>query len=125
MNKTIKILSLVGIIFGIITIISGSKVLFGSDPGYVVFLPLVIFNTVMGFVYIVPGVVAWRNPVLSKTIAGIVLLLNLGALITITYFYFADGVIAFQSLGAMSFRSIVWLIIYFGLVKAVSKLRDE
>lgn len=121
MSKAIKYLSLTGIIFGIITIISGGSVLLGTNPGYVVFLPLVTFNTVMGFAYVISGIVTWRNPVHGKTITGLIFLLNLGALITITYLYFGGSDIAHQSLGAMSFRSIVWLIIYLGLAKVISK----
>jgi hypothetical protein len=121
MNKAVKYLSITGVIFGLITIISGGSVLLGSNPGYIVFLPLVIFNTVMGFAYIVSGAMAWRNLVRSKAIAGLIFLLNLGALITITYLYFGGSDIAPQSLGAMSFRSIVWLIIYLGFAKAISK----
>ncbi len=121
MNKAIKYLAMIGIIFGIITILSGGTVLFGSNPGYVVFLPLVIFNTAMGFAYIVSGATAWKNPVRGKTIAGFIFLLNFTVLVTITYLYFNGSDIANQSLAAMSFRSIVWLIIYIGLAKAISK----
>jgi len=121
MNKVVKYLSLIGIIFGLVTIISGGSVLLGSNPGYVVFFPLVVFNTVMGFAYVVSGGIAWRNPVRGKTMAGFIFLLNVGVLIAITYLYFGGSAIAHQSLGAMSFRSIVWFIIYLGLARSVNK----
>ena len=121
MNKTVRFLSLIGIVFGIVTIISGGSVLSGASPGYVVFLPLVVFNTLMGFAYILTGIVAWRNPVRSKTMAGIIFLFNLGALVTISYLYWMGSDIADQSLGAILFRSIVWLIIYIGISRVVSK----
>ena len=121
MNKTIKYLSLTGLIFGIVTIISGGPVLFGSDPGYAVFSPLVIFNTTMGFVYIASSLAAWKNPILSKNIAGFIFLTNLAVLITITYLFFTGSNIAYQSLGAMTFRTIVWLIIHIGIERTIKK----
>ena len=39
-------------LFGFITVFAGSSVLLGVDPGYIVFRPLVIYNSVMGIVYI-------------------------------------------------------------------------
>ena len=120
-SKTVKFLSLIGVLFGIVTIISGGSVLSGSNPGYIVFLPLVIFNTVMGFVYILTGIVTWQNFSRGKAIAGIVFLLNLFMLITIGYLYLYGTDIAIKSLGAMSFRTVVWLIIYICLLREVSK----
>ncbi len=121
MNKLIKILSLVGIIFGVVTIISGGLVLFGRNPGYVVFLPLVIYNTAMGIVYIVAGVVTLRNTVLGKNLAGTIFFLNLMAIIIIVFLYLGGSAIAIQSFAAMSFRSVVWLVIYLGLKRVIHK----
>ena len=121
MHKAVKYLSFVGVVFGIVTIISGGSVLLGSNPGYVVFLPLVIFNTTMGFAYIVPWILTRKNPLYSKTIAGYIFLLNSVSLISIVYLYLGGTDIAHKSLGAMSFRTIVWLIIYLGLAKMISK----
>lgn len=120
-SKTVKFLSLIGVLFGIVTIISGGSVLSGSNPGYIVFLPLVIFNTVMGFVYILTGIVIWQNFSRAKAIAGIVFLLNLFMLITIGCLYMYGTDIATKSLGAISFRTVVWLIIYLGLLREVNK----
>jgi hypothetical protein len=45
-----KLIALVARLFGLVTIIVGTNVFFGSDPGYVVFQKLLIYNTIMGFV---------------------------------------------------------------------------
>ena len=61
--KVIKIvLVLVAALFGIATIFAGTRVLLGSDPGYIVFRPLLIYNTAMGIVYVAAAIIAWRNP---------------------------------------------------------------
>jgi hypothetical protein len=45
-----RVLSLVAVLFGLVTIIAGTRVLAGSDPGYNVFFPLLIYNVAMGVV---------------------------------------------------------------------------
>lgn len=48
-------------VFGLVTIVAGTRVLTGADPGHVVFRPLLIFNTIMGFVYVLAAVQIWRD----------------------------------------------------------------
>ena len=54
-----RALAIVAGLFGIATLVAGSRVLLGADPGYVVYRPLLVFNTVMGAAYLVTGVLAW------------------------------------------------------------------
>ena len=42
-----RVLALAAASFGLVTIIAGVRVLAGSDPGYIVFRPLLIYNTAM------------------------------------------------------------------------------
>ena len=35
-----NILAFVAVVFGLVTIVSGSRVLLGADPGFIVFRPL-------------------------------------------------------------------------------------
>ena len=44
-----KTASVIAVIFGVLTLVASSRILYlGSDPGYVVFMPLLIFNHIMG-----------------------------------------------------------------------------
>ena len=63
--------------FGLVTIFAGGRVLAGADPGYIVFLPLLIFNTVMGVIYVVAALVIWRSIDHGKQVAAIIFGLNL------------------------------------------------
>ena len=45
--------------FGVATLFAGSRVLLGSDPGYEVFRPLLIYNTAMGAAYLAAGITVW------------------------------------------------------------------
>lgn len=118
-NKSILIVGSGALVFGVITIIAGSRVLLGGDPGYVVYKPLVWFNTVMGGVYLIAGVLALKNPRLGIFGAAVICILNLAALGALGVLYSPNGGIADMSLKAMAFRSAVWLVILAVLVGSV------
>lgn len=119
-SKRLKILTAtVAIIFGLLTVFAGSRVLFGiSEPGYTLFLPLLIFNTIMGFIYIAAGIM-----ILGKTLKGvftskIIFMLNFSVLLIILFLYvFSSDQVAVDSIMAMVFRTTVWLAIYWALKK--------
>ena len=50
-----RILSLAAVLFGVVTLIAGTRVLAGADPGYRVFLPLLLYNIAMGVAYVAAG----------------------------------------------------------------------
>lgn len=113
-------------IFGVLTLVASSRILYlGSDPGYVVFMPLLIFNHIMGVCYLIAGYLIWRNTQKSEMAALAVFLLNLIMLITIFIVYFMDSGVAINSFGAMTFRTIVWLLIFISLKISGSKLSNK
>jgi len=115
MKITQSVLAIVAVLFGLATIIAGTRVLLGSDPGYIVFRPLLIYNTVMGIVYVTAGVVAWRNIKQGTYVAAAIFILNLFVLIAIYSLYTEESFIAVDSLRAMSLRTVVWLALFVGL----------
>ncbi|WP_156820439.1 hypothetical protein [Thioalkalivibrio thiocyanodenitrificans] len=110
-----RLLALVAILFGVVTIIAGARILGGADPGYTVFGPLLIYNTGMGVAYVAAGILAWRNPLSGRRAAAAISLLNLLVLGAIAYLYTAGSAVAVESLGAMTFRTVVWLLLFLGL----------
>lgn len=108
-------LALVAALFGLATIIAGARVLAGSDPGYIVFRPLLLYNTAMGFAYVAAGVIAWRNLDRGKYAAAAIFVLNLLVLGTIGYLYATASAVAVESLRAMILRTVVWLVLFLGL----------
>jgi len=115
MKITQIVLALVATLFGLATIIAGTRVLLGSDPGYIVFRPLLIYNTVMGVVYVSAGVIAWRNLKQGLYMAAAIFILNLVVLAAIYFLYTEGSSIAVESLRAMSLRTIVWFVLFAGL----------
>lgn len=110
------ILAVVAVVFGLATIVAGGRVLSGADPGYVVFRPLLVFNTAMGVAYVAAGLAIWRGHRWRASAAGAIVVLNLIALGTILLVYSRGGAVAVDSLRAMTFRSVVWLALFAGLV---------
>jgi hypothetical protein len=105
------------LLFGLATIWAGVRVLSGQgDPGYVVFRPLLIFNTVMGVAYLGAGVTIWRSLWWGRTAAAAILTLNLIAAGTIALLYASGEAVAVDSVRAMGFRTAVWLALFVALV---------
>ncbi len=102
----------VAVLFGIATLFAGGRVLLGSDPGYVVFRPLLIYNTAMGAAYLAAGVAIWRGIDAGRYTAGAIFLLNLLVLAGILVVHHGGGAVAVDSLRAMTFRTVVWLILF-------------
>lgn len=109
-----RIMAVVAVVFGIVTLIAGSRVLTGTDPGYVVFQPLLIYNTVMGVAYVAGGLAIWRNLRWGKYAAVTIFTLNLLVLAGIVFLYTSTDSVAIDSLRAMTLRTVVWLVLWLG-----------
>ncbi len=102
----------IAVLFGVATIFAGSRVLLGSDPGYEVFRPLLVYNTAMGVAYLAAGIAIWRSVDAGRYAAGVIFLLNLLVLVGIVVIYGSGGGVAVDSLRAMTVRTVVWLALF-------------
>ncbi len=109
--------AVVAVGFGLATIFAGGRVLLGSDPGYVVFRPLLVFNTVMGLVYVLAGIAIWRNVVRGRQAAGAIFAINFLVLLAISLLYVNGSAVAMESLRAMTLRTGIWLVLFFILFR--------
>lgn len=116
MRSVQGVLALLAALFGLATIVAGARVLNGLDPGYVVYRPLLIYNTAMGLAYVAAGVVAWRSLDRGRRAAGSIFALNFVVLAMAGYLYAAGSAVALESVHAMAFRTAVWLVLFLGLV---------
>ncbi len=118
-SKRLLILTaVVAIVFGLFTVFAGSRVLMEiSEPGYAVFFPLLIFNTVMGFVYIATGILILKSTQKGVLASKMIYLLNLAVFCIILFLFFTGEKVAVDSVMAMGFRTIVWGIIYWSVNK--------
>ena len=114
MRKVQGILASVAVLFGLMTIVAGTRVLSGADPGYIVFRPLLIYNTAMGIVYVGAGVLGWRNLDRGKYAAAAIFVLNSMMLGATCYLYATGSFVALDSVHAMILRTGVWLALLIG-----------
>ncbi|MCF6284013.1 MAG: hypothetical protein L3K26_02325 [Candidatus Hydrogenedentes bacterium] len=115
MKITQRALALVACLFGLLTMSVGVSVLRGADPGYIVYRPLLAYNTAMGMAYVAAGVVAWRSIDRGKYAAGTIFVLNFLVLGGVGYLYATGGAVAIDSLRAMILRTVIWLVLFIGL----------
>lgn len=111
-KKVVLAVTIATVLFGVITTIVGTRTLLGSDPGYVISTPLLRFNAIMGIVYIAVGIIAWRRLTLGVYGAVAICTLNACVLGAIRYLYTPNGSIAMESLQAMTFRTVVWFMVF-------------
>lgn len=116
-----RALAVVAAIFGVATIVAGARVLLGADPGYEVFRPLLVFNTVMGAAYFAAGALAWTDSRRGMIAAALVLLLNALVFAWIIWLRGAGAPVARESVGAMLFRTLVWVVLLVGLAIVVRR----
>jgi hypothetical protein len=121
MKITQIVLALVAALFGIATVAAGGRVLLGADPGYTVYSPLLIYNTAMGIAYVAAGVLAWRNVERGKQAAAAIFGLNCLVLGAVSYLYATGSAVAIESVRAMVLRTVVWLVLFVGLVWAARR----
>ena len=110
-----KVIAVAAITFGLATLGAGGTVLAGRNPGYVVYRPLLVFNTVMGAAYVAAGVLAWRRVAIGRNAAAVILALNVIVLAGVIYLYRTGAAVAVDSVRAMSFRTAVWLMMFVAL----------
>lgn len=107
-----KAMSLVAIIFGLLTIKVGGMVLFTGGEAHQAagdYVPFVLwFNFVAGFVYIATGILLWRQHSAAALMAAIIAVSTLLVFIAFGVHIFADGPYEMRTVGAMSMRSIIW-----------------
>jgi len=110
-----KALALVAALFGLVTIAAGTRVLAGADPGYAVFVPLLVYNTAMGLAYVAAGFIAWRSSRRGMQAAAAIFGLNLLVLAAAAWLYTTGQGVALDSVRAMALRTGVWLVLSLGL----------
>ena len=110
-SRALTIAAAVALIFGLLTIVSGARALFGGvDMGAVV--PFVLwFNFVAGFAYVLTGIGLWRGtnwaPMLSLGIAAA----TAAVFAAFLWHVGSGGAWEIRTMGAMILRTGIWIAI--------------
>jgi uncharacterized membrane protein len=115
-----KVVALLAAIIGIMAVVTGSRVLLGLfDPGYNYFTALISYNIFMGMVSFVAGILIWRQNSKALLLSKIITIFHIIVLLLLVTVF--REIISIQSIGAMAFRSVAWLIFTLILWKAFPK----
>lgn len=102
-------------VFGVLTIISGSLVLFGPKAAQEAAgnaVPLVvIFNTAAGFAYLAGAAALWRHHPAARWIALAIGLATLAVLAGFVVIALSGSPVEMRTALALPFRAAVWLAI--------------
>lgn len=116
MKYIVKIVAVLAIIIGLMAVITGLRVIGGFyDPGYQYFLNLVSYNVIVGAFSVFTGIYIWlgnKNSIIYSTI-----IMSLHIIVLLLILTVCNDVISDHSIGAMTFRSIAWLIFTFTIWK--------
>lgn len=124
MKITVKIIAVLATIIGIMTIITGLRVLLGMfDPGYQYFTPLIVYNMIMGVVSVITGILIWKRSIKSLHLASFITCAHIVVLIILKTLF--SDIISDESVTAMIFRSVAWIIVTVILWRSFSGGQEE
>lgn len=119
----IKIVSAIGFVFSILSIIEGTSVILGvSIPGYLVVPALLYYNVFFAIVGLGVSITLWFRTKWSLHSAATIALFHSTVIILVAVFHFVDGTFAIDSIRAMSVRSILWIVISYVALKTNSSI---
>jgi hypothetical protein len=107
--------ALIAVGFGVVTIIVGSKTLFGDQaeraPAENIVLFVLWFNFIAGFAYIIAGcfVFLWKR--WSAQLSAVIAIATVAVFIALGIHIVLGGAFEARAIGAMTARSLVWIVI--------------
>lgn len=105
-----KLPSILAFLVGAMSILAGGMVIRGWQPGYNVLSWLPVYNFAVGLLTLIPAYLLWVGN--RYALAASIVIFALHAIILVLLLALFRGQVATQSIGAMSFRVIVWIVIF-------------
>ena len=109
-----KILAIFAVVFGCMTIFSGSSILFASQQAQTWagdYVPFVLwFNFLAGFVYVITGLGALYAQGWARTLALVLATTSLLVCLAFFFHIWRGGAFEMRTVGALIFRVSFWLV---------------
>lgn len=111
-HVVVRAASTVGVLFSALAVVAGARVLTGIDrPDYVVLPWLVGYNLAAGIIGVVAGAGLWWLRQWAVALAWVLAALHASVLLGLIAWRAGEGVVANDSLVAMTLRTVVWAAI--------------
>lgn len=104
-----RIASIIAFLVGAMSIVAGGKVIRGWEPGWSVIAWLPVYNFIMGILALIPAVLIWMNNRHAFVASAVTLGIHVTVLALLLVAF--RNTVAFQSVGAMSFRIAAWAVV--------------
>lgn len=105
-----KIAAALAFMVGASSIVAGGMAMRGWEPGYFVLNWLPVYNLIVGVLTVfIPAILIWRKSRYAMPTA--IGTLSVHAVVLLVLIFAFHGIVATQSILAMVFRLIVWIII--------------
>src|SRR5574338_1078896 len=115
-----KIASVLVLVIGVMSILAGGKVMRGWNPGYSVLAWLPIYNFSMGIVTLVLAVLIWFDS--RYAMAASLVTFGIHALVLVLLLTVFRDAVPRQSIAAMLFRLVTWLVVLALMVISARKV---
>jgi hypothetical protein len=117
-TRSVIVAAAVAIVFGLVTIISGGRALFGeAEMGAVV--PFVLwFNFLAGFAYVLAGLGLWYRTSWSAGLSISIALATAAVFATFLWQVWSGTAYEARTMGAMGLRLAIWAILSIVAVKS-------
>ncbi|HET8668704.1 MAG TPA: hypothetical protein VFM10_12045 [Terriglobales bacterium] len=115
--------ALVAVIFGIVTVFVGGRTLFAGSAARAAagnIVPFVLwFNFVAGFAYIIAGcgIFLWKR--WAAQLSVVIAIATVAVFIALAVYIFLGGSFETRTIGAMTIRSVVWIVIATSIRRAL------
>lgn len=123
----IKILAIVAIVFGALTVVSGGRALFGgaqaqAEVGNAVAFVL-WFNFLAGFAYVLAGAGLWRDQRWAASAAGLLAVATGLVAIAFGLYVMSGGAYEMRTVGAMALRIVFWVAVFVAARSAMKSVK--
>lgn len=112
---SILVAAIVAVVFGMLTLFSGGSVLFVDGPARIAagnYVPFIVwFNFFAGLAYVLAGIGLYLWQGWAVKLSKFIFIATLLAFIGLGVHILLDGMFEIRTVGAMTLRSTVWLVI--------------
>lgn len=126
-----RVMAVLAILFGILTIKSGGMVLFTDGDAHQAagnYVPFVLwFNFIAGFAYITAGIGLWLQRRWAAWLAAIIAVLTMLVFLALGVHIYSGAASEVRTVAAMSMRLVIWTsiaLITFGIIRQHAKSTD-
>lgn len=123
-NTRYKIAAVIALLIGMMSVLAGTRVLMGiSTPDYHVLDWLVVYNVFAGIISIAVSILIWKK--YWRAFAASVLIAASHIIVLVLLISAFNEIAATESIKAMIFRSIIWIIIILLSIKPKNQIKSE